>query len=100
MVEEPTVREKLESEVLTDAPWEALVRHFERDAVFLCRGVDVVEAGLALVNNETRVVQAWIAAGYLRRPTLDEAQAWEESQTTFQALIVQPWVLIRVDLDS
>ncbi len=82
---------------IDQATWEWLIPHSERDAVILVAlGLDLVEVGMAIVNDNTNSVQHWIAEGLLYKPSPQQKADWNLNQTKrFKALIVQPYVLIQ-----
>lgn len=88
------LRRKLQSEVGT-AGWAPLEPHYRRDALFLVDGsLDLIDAALAIAQNDTRVVQRWIEAAELVRPTAEQVQRWQtEGHGGFRFVIVQPFVL-------
>ncbi|MBE9028274.1 DUF2288 family protein [filamentous cyanobacterium LEGE 11480] len=85
------------TELLDEATWEWLVPHAERDAVIIVDdGLDLVEVGLAIAQDQTQPVNHWIAEQLLVKPTMEQKIVWEKAdQTRFSALIVQPYVLIQ-----
>jgi len=94
MADHEHAREKLARErKVTD--WRSLGPHREREALFLVEdGLDLLDAAVAVAGDDTASVAAWLAVGRLRRPTDDEIAAWTEApDTTFEFLIVQPFVL-------
>ena len=70
--------------------------HLVRQAVFvLAKELDLLEAGLAIANDETDKVSAWIAEGKLARPSEAEHKHWSTSdELRFRTLVVQPYVLV------
>lgn len=89
-----TLRERLCGErAATD--WRSLGPHHERQALFLVSGgVDLLDAAVAIAGDDTASVAAWLTQGALARPTDDEAARWDgEPDTTFEFLIVQPYVV-------
>ena len=89
-----TVRERLEGErAATD--WRSLKPHHERGALFLVSGgVELLDAAVAIAEDDSAAVAGWLAQGALARPTDDEADRWtEEPDATFEFLIVQPYVV-------
>jgi len=89
-----SIREKLQRDrAATD--WRSLGPHYERQALFLVSGgVDLLDAAVAVVEDDSASVAAWLAQGMLARPTDDEADAWaDEPDTRFEFLIVQPYVV-------
>lgn len=89
-------RDRLEEE-LQEAPWAWIVPHHRKGTVFIVnRSLDIVDVGVALAENDTKSVEAWIEKNMITRPTADQAEAWElNSECMFQFLIVQPYVLIQ-----
>ena len=89
------LRDKLRSEVLK-ASWDDLAPHFARGAMLLVAAeLDLLDVGTAFARDDTEAVQAWLAAGQLRRPGDDEARGWVDDAPAFQAVILQPWVLVQ-----
>ena len=87
------LRTHLEEEVLATT-FSDLAPHFARGALLVARGdLDLVEAAIALAQDDVTRVEAWLADGALTRPTDAQASAWAEASPRFQFLIVQPWVL-------
>lgn len=87
-------REKLKGErAVTD--WRSLGPHHEREALFLVSGgLDLEDAAVAIAEDDSAAVAAWLAQGALARPTDDEVAAWAEApDTSFEFLIVQPFVV-------
>lgn len=86
-------RTKLAAELAT-APWTELRPHAERDQLFLVgEGLELLEAGVALANDEAMRVQGWIEAGQLTRPTAAQLEAWEQASPAFRFLILAPFVV-------
>jgi hypothetical protein len=88
------LRERLASELLP-SEWKMLAMHHRRDALFIVRGaVPLLEVALAVAEDRTADVAAWIEAGAIERPTPAEVEAWErEEGAQFVGVIVQPFVL-------
>lgn len=95
MEEDKPLRERLQDDVLEETPWEALRLHAEKDAVLLLGDVTLIDAGEALALDDATKVAAWLQSGALRRPSDVEKATFEREKSTFEALIVQPWVLIK-----
>lgn len=84
----------LAEDVLPHAPWSAIAPHFARGVVVHVEGVSLAEAGAALAIDDVPTVERWLADGVLRRPTDEDAEAWTESEPTFEILVIDPWVLV------
>ncbi len=82
------------AEELTTVDWPRLRPHAARDHLFIVRpGLDLLEAGVALANDDAAAVQGWIDAGLLTRPERDEMRRWQNEGATFSFLILAPFVL-------
>ncbi|MES2963653.1 MAG: DUF2288 domain-containing protein [Bdellovibrionota bacterium] len=90
------VREQLKSEILT-AYWHDLKDHLERQALFVvAQELDLVDAGVEIVADNTEKVTNWIADGQIARPTLAQMKTWDDEPTrSFRSLIVAPYVLMQ-----
>ena len=89
---EPSLRERIRSELL-EASWDHLVPHQEREAVIAVHhGLDLVEAAVAIAENATAVVAAWLGSGHLQRLSDEDFAALEGRR--FTAAIVQPFVVV------
>lgn len=85
------------TEMLDEAEWEWLIPHAKRDAVVVVvPGLDLVEVGLAIANDNTSIVQRWISERQIYKPSPEQISDWDREQThRFNALIVQPYVLVQ-----
>ena len=81
------------------AIWEWLSPHAARARVILVGAkLDLVDVGIALTEDNTQVVQAWIADSWLRHPSAEELSAWNANkEKEFISLVVPPFVLVRVE---
>lgn len=79
------------------AQWHNLLPHAARDSVVLVApGLDLLDVGLAVATDNVSSVQRWISEALITKPTLEQLQHWEQDRTRqFNALIVQPYVLIQ-----
>lgn len=95
----PTDLRQTLTESLDEAQLDWLVPHLEKDVViWVDAGLDLVDVGLAIATDDSSKVRRWIEEQFLIKPTPDTIATWNSHQR-FQALIVQPYILIR-DLDS
>jgi len=85
------------AESVDEAEWQWLIAHVERDAVLLIdRELNLLDAGEAIANDNVSVVQNWINQKLLSKPTLTQIEEWNGKETKrFQALILQPYVLVQ-----
>ncbi len=82
---------------LDEAEWSWLIPHVKRDAVVVVAPeLNLVEVGLAIVNDQSTSVQHWIAEGLIYKPSDQQKSDWNADPTQrFNALIVQPYVLVQ-----
>jgi hypothetical protein len=84
------------SEERADIEWEALIPHSRRDSIiFVHEGLDLVQVGVAIAQDDTAQVQVWIAEQLIQKPTPQQLSEWNQDPTrSFSTLIIQPYVLI------
>jgi hypothetical protein len=77
--------------------WEWLMPHVRRDAVVIVNpGLDLVDVGVAIANDQVLSVQRWIGEQLLYKPSPEQVEQWQDTpDTNFIALIVQPYVLVQ-----
>jgi len=80
---------------LAEVEWGDLRVHAGRDALILVDGgVDLVDAAVAVANDDRERVTAWIDEGLLSKPTREAVESWEARPlAVFRVLILQPYVL-------
>lgn len=85
------------AQTLDEATWDWLVPHAKRDVVIVVTpGLDLLDVGVAIASDDTLSVQRWISEQLLHKPFPEQLAAWNSDQAkTFQALIVQPYVLVQ-----
>lgn len=92
---EQELRQKLAAEV-DQAPWPALVRHFAFGRVYIVRAPwDLVDAALALHQDAAETVKEALRQKNLEQPTAAEVQVWQETNASFDMLVISPFVLIQ-----
>jgi hypothetical protein len=73
--------------------------HLDRDSVFIvAASLALVQCGVAIAMDDVDTVKRWIDAGELRKPSTDERAAWATNGGTWNALVVQPFVLVQLAL--
>jgi len=79
------------------AEWQTLLPHAARDSLVVVNpGLDLVEVGVAVATDNVSSVQRWISEALIAKPTREQLNHWERDRShPFQALIVQPYVLIQ-----
>ena len=93
--DETRLREELSKNI---GPVQAsdLMAHAKRDALFVVDpSVELLEAAVALAQDDTPRVKSWLESGVLRRGSPDEVEGWKEG-SPLRSAIVQPWVLVQM----
>lgn len=82
---------------IDEAQWQWLKPNLERGALItVTAALDLAEAGEKIAADDALVVTAWIAAGQIGKPTLEEIEAWDKVPgKKFLTLIISPYVLIQ-----
>lgn len=76
--------------------WRYLQPHFANEAlIYVDPSLSLTEVGRAFTADDAERVRAWRAAGDIVTPSEPHADYWEESEATFRALVVSPFVLIQ-----
>ena len=95
---EENLKEKLSSELYVTS-WSVLENHYKKDVLFLVKNdIDLVDAGVAIANDDVTQVKIWQESQSLRRPTEKEVSDWSKSKNLnlFEFLVIQPYVIIKV----
>jgi hypothetical protein len=84
------------AEERTDIEWEALIPHSKRDSIiFVHQGLDLIQVGVAIAQDNAAQVEVWIAEQLIHKPTSQQLSQWNQNPNQqFSTLIVQPYVLI------
>ena len=71
--------------------------HLGRGALFVvAQAVPLLDAAVAVAQNDVPTVDAMVAAATLRRPTPNEERAWsEDAGRAWLAAVVRPFVLVQ-----
>jgi hypothetical protein len=96
MTFEEALRTKL-AERLGPVYFSDMRAHLERDAVILIApALPLLDAAVAVANDDAERVGRWIADGTMRKPSRRERDAWPtEEGRTWLAVVVQPFVLVQ-----
>lgn len=80
------------------AIWDWLSPHAARARVIVVGTMlDIVDVGVALTEDNTQVVQSWIADSWIRHPTAEEISDWNANkEKEFISLVIPPFVLVRL----
>ena len=90
------LRNKLAGEV-GSGDWGLLAPHAQRDSLILVRSrVGLLDAAIAIAEDDSNRVQTWIQSNDVRKPTPDDLTRFSTGQKTyFQFVIVSPFVLAK-----
>ena len=82
---------------LAEVNYRELKIHLQRDAIIVVAAdLDLIEAAVAVADDDKTQVEAWIGANRLAKPTEDQLKMWEEKpDNLFKMLIVQPFILVQ-----
>ncbi|MBD2014011.1 DUF2288 family protein [Microcoleus sp. FACHB-53] len=85
------------AETLDEAELEWLKPHIQRDVVVVVHPqLDLLDVGIAIARDDALSVQHWISEQLIHKPSPNQLADWNTDQTKrFQALIVQPYVLVQ-----
>jgi len=85
------------AENLDEAELDWLKPHIQRDVVVVVNPeLDLLDVGVAIANDDTLSVQHWIREQLLHKPFPEQLANWNSDENKrFQALIVQPYVLVK-----
>lgn len=85
------------AECLDEAEWNWLKPHVQRDRVLVVnQALDLLDVGVAIARDDVLSVQHWISEQLVHKPFAEQLADWNSDQTKrFQALIVQPFVLVQ-----
>ncbi|MFG1485942.1 DUF2288 family protein [Halobacteriovorax sp. RZ-2] len=82
---------------IDDAKWDLLKPHHEREALFMITDeLELAAVGFTMARDEVEYIKKWLADEQMFRPTDEQIGTWEEENTEFQYLIVQPYVLVKI----
>lgn len=94
-----TLRAKLNAET-GRMDWPALARHFARGVVIrVGPELDLIEVAVGLARDDKSALATWLDAGQVAKASTEDAQAWNDGQAVFWAVVVAPWVLVREIVD-
>ena len=79
-----------------DVTWEYLKPHYESGALlYLDPSQDITTVGKALADDDKPTIESLLKSGDLLKPSEPHATYWAESNPTFTALVVSPFVLVQ-----
>ncbi|MGL4502770.1 MAG: DUF2288 domain-containing protein [Planktothrix sp.] len=95
-METESLRSQL-TENLDEAEWDWLTPHLEREIVIIVESqLDLLTVGEAIAQDDSVSVQHWISESLIHKPSPEQISQWnDQPKKRFQALIVEPFVLIQ-----
>ena len=87
---------------IDETEWSWLRAHLERGGLILVDdSLDLAVAALMVAADDIDVIEQWVSAGKLGKPSETQILHWnEEKQKKFAMLIVSPYVLIQERLPT
>ena len=93
--EEPDLRTLLNAQA-GKADWEELQRHFARGVlVLVANDLDLIEVAARVTEDDKVQIEAWMTAGKVRGPEVEDAKRWSADNSEFWTVVVAPWVLVQ-----
>lgn len=91
-----SLREKLEKE-LDKLPWKELARHHAFGKLLLVKApVDLLDAAIAVANDDTANVKSWMEQQLIGPPSDEEIKSFAESnEREFLVSIISPFILVQ-----
>lgn len=90
------LREKLKNDI-DKASWELLQPHYDRNALFMCEALDLLDVAVAVASDDAENVQLWQKKELLRPLSEAEVDEFkkEPAKDCCTFIIVQPYVFIK-----
>jgi len=93
--DESSMEEKL-SKYTGEVDWSYLKPHYESGVLlFVDPELKLEKVGAVISEDEKATVEGWMKSGDLVKIEALHAMQWEDGKTTFEALVVSPFVLCR-----
>ncbi|PHS72785.1 MAG: hypothetical protein COB22_04190 [Cycloclasticus sp.] len=76
--------------------WKNLERFFAKGNLLrVASDLDLVDAALALSNDNKPVVEQWLVENRLAGVSNEEATLWAKGESNLWSVIVLPWILVQ-----
>ena len=91
------IKNQLQKQI-AEVDWKDLIPHAQRDAIVIVHPpLDLIDAGCAIAEDKSSMVQNWISEQLLQKPTAQQLSDWNSDPTQkFRTIIIQPFVLINL----
>ncbi|HEY5800969.1 MAG TPA: DUF2288 domain-containing protein [Burkholderiaceae bacterium] len=77
-------------------PWSELERHFAAgNVVWIAPGLDLIEIGVLLANDDKDTLAPLIEQGKVARVSDAQAGAWSATGNTLWSVVIAPFVLVQ-----
>ncbi len=92
---EDALRQKLLTETSKIA-WKALQVFFAQGkAVHISSKLDLIDVAVAMSNDDTETISAWMQQGMIAVVSDAQAKLWYDNDVLVWAVVVRPWVLVQ-----
>ncbi len=87
-------------EMVDAAEWGWLKIHATKGRLIMVTpGLNLVDVGLALAEDNVTAVRQWLDDGLIHQPTEEQITHWDQNEAqSFESLIIQPFVLAKEPL--
>jgi hypothetical protein len=76
--------------------WPEIQRCFARGVVLVVdHHADLLKIAADIVHDNQAVVEDCLAAGELKRASVEDARSWQKRDPLFWAVVAAPWVLVQ-----
>ena len=92
----PDIKDRLSQDVAS-IEWKDLLPHAKRDAIIVVsRTLNLLEVGVAIAQDDTVSVGAWIDNKLIYKPSAEQLTEWNRNlEKQFTTIIVQPFALVQ-----
>ncbi len=89
-------------DLINKAEWQWLEEHAQEGRLLMvAANLELIDVGLALAEDDIKIVKQWLDDGWLYRPTTAQISHWQELENLeFESLIIQPFVLSKLPTNS
>jgi len=93
--EEENLHQKINRETAR-IRWSELATFFASgDIVTVSEDIDLIEAAIAMSEDNSQQVQEWMHAGLLMQTSDQQAIEWQTDNKELWAVVIKPWILVQ-----